>query len=153
MFLRKALRNAGPFFIFLFPMTQTFSQSCEGYTKIINSTLRAIYRTPFNATEIRVILAVIRMTHGWNKENKIISYSYLAKETDLDKRNVRRAVSLLVRSKIIIKSKAGRKNVLGLNQIHTTWELWKTRSIRGQDHPCIEGDITPKKGGEFTPGK
>jgi len=121
------------------PMTQAFSQVGEGYTKIINSTLRAIYRAPFNATEIRVILAVIRMTCGWNKENKIISYSYLAKETDLDKRNVRRMVSLLVRSKVIIKSKAGRKNILGLNQIHTTWELWKTHSTRRAGTPLHKG--------------
>ncbi len=71
------------------------------------------------------------MTLGWNKESKIISYADLAKEVNLDKRNVRRAVSLLVQAKVIIKNKTGRKNMLGLNQVHTSWELWKTRgSIR-----------------------
>jgi phage replication O-like protein O len=124
-------------------MTQTSFQASEGYTKIINSTLRAIYRAPFNATEIRVILAIVRMTRGWNKENKIISYSYLAKEVDLDKRNVRRAVSLLVRSKVIIKSKAGRKNILGLNQNYVTWELWKNHSTRRVGTPPYRGLTYP----------
>ena len=67
------------------------------------------------------------MTLGWNKESKIISYGYLAKEVNLDKRNVRRAVSLLVQAKVIIKNKTGRKNMLGINQFSTSWELWKTR--------------------------
>lgn len=111
----------------------------EGYTRIINSILRAIYRAPFNATEIRVIFAIIRMTHGWNKENKIISYSYLAKEADLDKRNVRRAVSLLVLSKVIIKSKVGRKNMLGINQVYTSWELWKTRGSKRVNMSLYKG--------------
>jgi len=109
-------------------MNQNYPRPAGGYTRISNAILRAIYRAPFNATEIRVILAVIRMTCGWNRETKIISYGYLAKEANLDKRNVRRAVGLLVRAKVVVKSKIGRNNMLGINQDHATWELWKTHS-------------------------
>ena len=120
-------------------MDQIYSWPRESYTKITNSILRVIYRSPFNATEIRIILAIIRMTLGWNKESKIISYSYLAKEVNLDKRNVRRAVSLLVQAKVIIKSKTGRNNMLGLNQAPTSWELWKTRGSGRVKIPLHKG--------------
>ena len=132
-------RETSPFLFYFFPMTQTFSQPGEGYTRIINGILRAIYRAPFNATEIRVILAVIRMTRGWNKESKIISYGYLAREANLDKRNVRRAINLLVQAKVIIKNKTGRKNMLGINQVHTSWELWKTHGTKRVKPPLHEG--------------
>jgi len=124
-------------------MEQNFSQPGQGYTKIINSTLRAIYRAPFNATEIRVILAVIRMTSGWNKESKVISYGFLSKEANLDRRNLRRAVNLLVQAKVIIKTKSGRKNMLGINQNHGSWELCKTHSIRRASLPLEEGRVHP----------
>jgi len=112
-------------------MTQPIFQINGGYTKIPNNILRAIYRSPFNGTEIRVIFFVIRMTNGWHKENKLLSYGYIAKEANLNKRNVRRAVNLLIQSNVIIKSKDGRKNKLALNQNHTTWQLCKTRNIEG----------------------
>jgi len=120
-------------------MDQIFPWPREGYTKIANSILRAIYRSSFNATEMRIIFAIIRMTLGWNKESKIITYSYLAKEVNLDKRNVRRAVSRLVEVKVIIKNKTGRNNMIGLNQVPTSWELWKTRGSKRVKIPLHEG--------------
>jgi len=123
----------------LLPTEQIYSWPHDSYTKITNSILRVIYRSPFNATEIRIIFAIIRITLGWNKESKIISYGYLAKEVNLDKRNVRRAVSLLVQAKVIIKNKTGRKNMLGINQVSTSWELWKTRGIRRVKIPPHKG--------------
>ncbi len=120
-------------------MDQVYSWPRGGYTKITNSILRAIYRSPFNATEIRIIFVIIRMTLGWNKESRIITYGYLAKEANLDKRNVRRAISLLVQAKVIIKNKAGRKNMLGINQVPTSWELWKTCGSKRVKIPLHEG--------------
>ena len=120
-------------------MTETIVKTKEGYTKIPNNILRAIYRSPFNGTEIRVIFFVIRMTSGWHKENKLLSYGYIAKEENLNKRNVRRAINLLTQSKIIIKSKDGRKNKLALNQNPTTWELCKTQNIKGAKLSLYKG--------------
>jgi len=120
-------------------MTETIFKTNEGYTKIPNNILRAIYRSPFNGTEIRVIFFVIRMTSGWHKENKLLSYGYIAKEANLNKRNVRRAVNLLIQSKVIIKSKDGRKNRLALNQNPTTWYLCKSRNVGGAKLPLYTG--------------
>jgi len=120
-------------------MIQTYFRIKECYTKIPNNILRVIYRTPFNGTEIRVVLAIIRMTLGWNKVSKPISYSYLAKEANLDMRNVKRTVKLLVQVKVIIKNREGRKNVLGINQNYIYWELWKTQNMKGTKLPLSKG--------------
>ena len=124
-------------------MEQNYSQPGNGYTKINNNVLRELYRSPFNGTQIRLILVISRMTLGFHRDSRALSYSWIAKEVNLDKRNVRRAVSLLVQAKVIIKNKTGRKNMLGINQIHTSWELWKTRGSgrvkipphKGLDYP------------------
>lgn len=107
----------------------------ECYTKVPNNLLRVIYRLPFNGTEIRIILAVIRMTLGWNKLSKPISYGYLAREANLDIRNVKRTVKLLIQAKVISKSKDGRKNVLGINQNYVYWQLGKTKDSRETNLP------------------
>ena len=54
-------------------------------------------------------------------------------------RNVRRAINLLTRSNVIIKSKDGRKNQLALNQNPTTWELCKTQNIKGAKLSLYKG--------------
>jgi len=79
------------------------------------------------------------MTSGWHKENKLLSYGYIAKEANLNKRNVRRAINLLTQSKVIIKSKDGRKNKLAVNQDPTTWEMCKTYNIKGSKLPLYKG--------------
>ena len=83
---------------------------------------------PFNGTQFRVILAIVRLTWGWGKETKTISYGYLAKEANLDKRNVRRAVDSLVRIKVIVKNKNGFKNRLGINRDYGAWNCGKLKN-------------------------
>lgn len=133
-FPNRKSSEASPFFLCPFPMIQPFLKVSGGYTKITNTILRTIYRTPLNGTEIRIILAIIRLTWGWNKETKVISYSYLAKEANLEKRNVKRTVKLLAEAKVIVKAKAGRSNMLGINRNYIYWELWKTQNAKGQDY-------------------
>jgi len=79
------------------------------------------------------------MTSGWHKENKLLSYGYIAKEASLDKRNVRRVINILIQSKVIIKSKDGRKNRLALNHNYTTWQLCTGRNIEGAELPLYKG--------------
>ncbi|MDP3015581.1 MAG: replication protein, partial [Deltaproteobacteria bacterium] len=86
-----------------------------------------------------LILVISRMTRGFHKESRAFSYGWIAKEANLDKRNVRRSVSLLVQAKVIIKNKTGRKNMLGINQVQTSWELWKTRGSNRVKIPLHKG--------------
>ena len=133
-------------------MEQNYSQPSNGYTKINNNVLRELYRSPFNGTQIRLILVISRMTRGFHMDSRALSYSWIAKEANLDKRNVRRAVSLLVQANVIIKSKTGRKNMFGINQIHTSWGLWETRGTRRVKIPPHKGLDYPLKEGKFTLG-
>lgn len=40
-------------------------QTANGYARVANELLRAIYRFPFSGQELRVVLWVIRQTYGW----------------------------------------------------------------------------------------
>jgi phage replication O-like protein O len=116
-------------------MEQNYLQSNYGYTKINNEILKRFYSSPFNATQIRLILLISRMTGGFHRDSRIFTYGWLAKEANLDRRNVRRSVNLLVQARVIVKTKSGRKNMLGINQNHGSWELCKTHGAKGRVYP------------------
>jgi phage replication O-like protein O len=76
-------------------MEQTHYYPPGGYTKVPNNMMRALYRSHFNGTQFRTIIFLIRMTSGWNKGSRAISYKSIAKELNLDKRSVRRTIKTL----------------------------------------------------------
>jgi len=113
---------------------------------------------PFNATELKVILAIIRKTYGWKKKTASISYGAIAKITARDKRYVRRILNKLINDRVIVKEKTGYANILGLNKHYLQWKLWITLKDRGlytskvgADTPSSGGYQTPKNGGQLTP--
>ena len=111
-------------------MEQNYHQT-GGYTKVPNNIMRALYRFRLNGTQFRTVMFVIRMTNGWNQENRIITYKVLAKELNLDSRSVRRTIKTLIQSNVIIKQKYGRRNMWSVNQDNTTWRLLTKRNTKG----------------------
>ncbi|MBI4706928.1 MAG: replication protein [Candidatus Omnitrophica bacterium] len=124
-------------------MEQNYSQPGGGYTKINNNVLEELYKSPFNGTQIRAILVISRMTWGFHKDSRSFSYGWLAKAANLDKRNLRRAISLLVQANVIIKDKTGRWNKFAINQAHTSWELWKTHGNKRAKSSLHKGQGNP----------
>jgi len=130
----------------------------KGYTRIANELLAAIMAYPFNATELKIILAVIRKTYGWKKKTASISYGAISKITVRDKRYVRRTLNKLISDRVILKEKTSYSNVLGLNKHYLQWRLWITCNDRGDQTPKVganspsgEGCQTPKNEGQATP--
>lgn len=122
----------------------------KGHTRIANELLEAIITYPFNATELKVILTVIRRTYGWKKKTALISYGAITKLTGRNKRHIRRAITKLVEDKVLIKDKSKGLNVLGLNKHYLHWKLWITPKDRGLYAPNVGAD-TPSGGGLHAP--
>lgn len=114
-----------------------------GYTKVPNTMMRALYRCRFNGSQFRVIIFIIRMTNGWNKGSRIISYKFIAKELDLDRRSVRRTIKTLIQNNVIIKQKSGRRNVWTINHDGASWKLLITRRNRRAQTTPLKGRICP----------
>ncbi|MDH7605502.1 MAG: replication protein [Melioribacter sp.] len=75
---------------------------CEnGYTKIANELLEAITRANFSSRELKVILAVIRFSYGFNKKACQISLRYLEKATNIRYQNLRKIIKQLCNKNVL----------------------------------------------------
>lgn len=73
----------------------------EAYTKTPNKLLDAILKSRFTASQMTVLLYVIRKTYGWNKHMDSISISKIAKDTEYSRRTMISAVSDLVKLNVL----------------------------------------------------
>lgn len=132
-------------------MERAYYYQPGGYTKVPNTMMRALYRFRFNGTQFRTIIFLIRMTNGWNKGSRIISYKSIAKELNLDRRSVRRTIKALIQNNVIIKQKSGRRNIWAMNHDGASWKLLITRRNRRTQTTPLKGRICPQKEGELSP--
>lgn len=130
----------------------------KGHTRIANELLEAIIIYPFNATDYKIILAIIRKTYGWKKKSAPISYGAVTRLTGRDKRHIRRAIDKLICDRVILRDKTKGMNILGLNKRYLEWRLWITLKDRGENTPHLGagrpsemGNTAPKNEGNLTP--
>lgn len=97
----------------------------KGFTKVPNDILEKLMTIRVNATQLRIILAVIRFTYGFNRIEHRLSDSYLAKAVGVSRTNLNRDIQPLFKSNVLIAVRRSRtdKNgsVLKLNQNLDTW--------------------------------
>ena len=81
----------------------------DGFTQIPNELLEAMYQTDnrLSPIQFRVLLYLIRMTHGWHKGRDRISIRKMAVEIRKDRRNVTKAVSDLEKMGILEVDRPG----------------------------------------------
>jgi phage replication O-like protein O len=68
----------------------------DGYTRVAHPILEALALAPFNASQQKLMLHVIRITYGWNRRDCELSYSAAAKATGLARSSVGAALGELV---------------------------------------------------------
>lgn len=100
----------------------------NGHTRIANELLEAIYQYPFNGTELKVILAIIRLTYGWARKATAISYSELANLINTQPRYVKKVIKELVQDNVIHKKTTNKRCVIGINKHYNTWRMWITQN-------------------------
>ena len=115
----------------------------DGYTKLANEILETAYKLRINGNAMSVLLAVVRMTYGWNKARDRIAGVQLADETGLSESEVSLAVKTLLARNIITAAGDKRKvKTIGINKNVSEWILCKpTRShVQTQKLSCANAD-------------
>jgi len=74
----------------------------NGYTRIAHPILEALALAPFNAAQLKVLLALIRETYGWQQKDAALSYARLEAATGLHRDTVRHALRSLIREGVVI---------------------------------------------------
>lgn len=94
----------------------------DGYTRIANELFEAVTNAqtcPVTLRQMRVVLAVIRKTYGFNKKADRISDGQLAAETGLSRQNVNKAKRELIAMRVLYLD--GHK--LGVNKHCEQWDF------------------------------
>lgn len=99
----------------------------DGYTRIANELLDALFRFDFSKRQYKVVLYVIRRTYGFHKTKDIITNGEIAEATGLNRRNVISTISELVEMNVLqveksgVSVRGGEVSYVGINKRYTLW--------------------------------
>ncbi len=103
-------------------MTPKSPQLEEGHTQISNELLEAITAHPFKQTTLRVLLALIRKTYGFNKKEDDLSASQLgALLGDMKRQHITTALNELAGMRVIHKRPGKYGSIVGINKDYSQW--------------------------------
>ncbi|MGE4334676.1 MAG: replication protein [Pigmentiphaga sp.] len=106
----------------ILPMTPKSPQLEDGHTQISNELLEAITAHPFKQTTLRVLLALIRKTYGFNKKEDDLSASQLgALLGDMKRQHITTALNELAGMRVIHKRPGRYGSIVGVNKDYSQW--------------------------------
>lgn len=115
----------------------------DGYTRIANSIMQALYTLPILSRETRVLLFIIYQTFGYNHKERELSNSYIAHGVGIEAKHVSKIVQKFAAAKIIIKQEAVGRTPQKLS-INTMLSEWQTIPKNGDG--TIPKKSVPKNG-------
>lgn len=99
-------------------------QKENGYTSISNELLEQIYRRRFSASQLKILLLVIRFTYGFNRKTATLSNTFIAAGTGMHEITVSKEVGTLLRDnvlKLYKKPSFHNSRVIGINKDYEGW--------------------------------
>jgi len=132
----------------------------DGYTRVANELLEAVFHADFNGAQIRVLLCLIRNTYGYGRKECEFSNGFVAKGTGLNKKSVALVVNSLQEGKVITVTQqptyTSPKKVK-LNKRVKEWSClppqWKTSPTDVDVTSGTGEDVTSGTGEDVTPQK
>ena len=100
-------------------------QKENGYTSIANELLEQIYRRRFSASQLKILLLVIRFTYGFNRKTATLSNTFIAAGTGMHEITVSKEVGTLLHDnvlKLYKKPSFHNSRVIGINKDYESWQ-------------------------------
>lgn len=96
----------------------------NGYAKIANELLEAVYSADLTAMQKEIIIFVMRFTYGWQaREFAELSYSFIANGIGRSRNHVVENVSKLTESGVLKQVIGAGRTVLGINDDVSQWRV------------------------------
>ena len=96
-------------------------QKEHGYTAIANEIVEAIYSTPFNGSQLRIVLWVFRNSYGWRrKKTDATSIRQIGRDLLMSHGSMVKAANQLAKADVLVMDAAGKWSV---NKDHDAWDL------------------------------
>ena len=103
----------------------TNPQKENGSTDIANEIMEAIIHFPFTASEIKVVLFVLRCTWGWSKKEHRMSNTFISNGTGFELRFTKKVIKTLVSKKTLLIEKKEGQNWVSFNKHYDKWVVSK----------------------------
>lgn len=113
----------------------------DGYTKIANEIVEAIYKYKFSGHELRMLLLIIRKTYGFNKTEDAISLSQMMKALSLSKTRCSQVINKLQLQKIVTVT----ENINGIGKkykFNKNFEQWSTVHKSVNSYTKVKSTVT-----------
>lgn len=95
----------------------------DGYVRIANELFDAILMSRLSGRQLKVLLAILRKTYGFNKKSDEIGLSQLRDMTNLDRSNISGTINELAAMNVIFVSGGHNARVISINKKYQTWKL------------------------------
>ncbi|MBO2943625.1 replication protein [Paenibacillus sp. F411] len=98
----------------------------DQFTKVSNELLEQVPKFKLNGTQLRIILIIWRYSYGFGKKDAELSISFLAKATDIIKRQLIRELSKLIEMNVVqvVSEQTGtRSRIIQFNKDYDSWRL------------------------------
>lgn len=97
----------------------------DGYTRFANEMLEAIASADLTARQLKVMLAYVRKTYGFNKKTDRIADEQIAQLTGLSRQNVNKAKKELISMNCLFMD----GNQIGVNSEVSAWQFSKCLQV------------------------
>ena len=97
----------------------------DGYTRFANELLEAIASADLTARQLKVMLAYVRKTYGFNKKTDRIADEQIARLTGLSRQNVNKAKKELISMNCLFMD----GNQIGVNREVSAWQFSKCLQV------------------------
>lgn len=122
-------------------------QKENGYTPIANEIMEAIYSSPFNSTQLKILLFILRYTYGFSRKEHKMSLNFISKGTGISRRYVSSELKKLVDLNIVQITKKHTDTDARVLKLNKNYEAWGNREFL-QVKDCSTGEAEQDTTGE-----
>lgn len=97
----------------------------DGYTKVANELLEAIASADLTARQLKIMLAYMRKTYGFNKKSDRIADEQIASITGISRQNVNKAKKELLEMNCLFRE----GSQIGINKEVSAWRFSKSHQV------------------------
>jgi phage replication O-like protein O len=120
----------------------------NGYLRIANELLEQFIVYGFSSRQWAVLMAVARMTYGYNKKSDALSGWQISKITGIDRSHISKTLNELIKLNVINKHEEGRishgvfVNEISINKNYETWLTVAKKVTVAESAPLPKNNIT-----------
>ncbi|MFD1955990.1 replication protein [Paenibacillus thailandensis] len=104
-------------------------QKENGYTPVAHEILDEICQYAFNGAQLRLVIKIWRMTYGFSRKDHEFSITFLAANTLLSERTVKKELAALIKAKVLVVTKRASRTSsrkLAFNKNYEEWIIKKS---------------------------